>query len=131
MLDFNVGDEVEFDEKCPCCERVVNVISGRIIDYLPLNDTGIQKVTVNTGKKYTGTNRDILYSISLERLRLKERIVPNKRKIISIRIRVDDVLDIHPDWTESQATEYVRQLGDKFRKAAEDWEILMLPTLDA
>ena len=131
MRFFQIGVPVEFDVLCPGCGKVDRMISGRVMEHLSTDGDGIQKASVNTGEKYKGTDNEVIYSVPLEKLRLKEEpIVTGKSKMIVIRIHVNDVLSIHPDWTEKQADEYVSRLGDKFRMVAEGWDILMIPIMD-
>jgi len=45
-------------------------VNGKLIDIETLDE--VKKGCVNTGKKIFGTNRDVLYSIKLENLRLRK-----------------------------------------------------------
>lgn len=64
--DFKNGDSVEFDVLY--LGEIDSTIKGKIVE-IKLNSDGIQRAIINSGIKYTGTDKDVLYSAKLVNLR--------------------------------------------------------------
>lgn len=109
---FHVKDEVEFNMLCGGCRKVDRVIRG-YIDEFYTDENNVEKASVNTGDKYTGTNMDVKYSVKLEFLRYRKTamdLILSKYAEFNEYLKGIDLIELSQSNNRKDLEEFVKQL---------------------